>query len=203
VRLGLRQHQPGRRGTDPRGAVGGERGLPPGVEQRGRGRVQRAAVARQDVAPQRADELLGVPGEDRGPLLRVVPERREGARRPPAADAELEPPAGQRRQHGGVLGDPQRRLERQRHDARAEHDPRGLRGGVGEQDERRGQAALVLVEVVLGHPRGVEADRLGRPDLLEGEAVAPVGARLVEHPGEEPEPRSWGAGGHGRAAFPR
>jgi hypothetical protein len=131
--------------------------------------------------------LAQVPGEDRRPVRGVVPERRERRRGTAAADPELETSPGQQVQYGGVLGDAQRRLERQRHDRRTENDPRCPRGRLRQEDERRRKPAFRLVEMVLCHPGGVEADTLRRADLLQRVPV-PVGRRrLLEEPGEEPE----------------
>jgi hypothetical protein len=56
---------------------------------------------------------------------------------------------------------------------------------MAEEDEGRGQAALVRVEVVLGDPHRLEAELLGVTRLLGGETV-PVGrVRPLEQPREE------------------
>ena len=90
-------------------------------------------------------------------------------------------------EHGGVLGHADRLLERQGHDAGAEPDAARLRRDMREEDERRGQPALAAAEVVLRHPRGLEAERLGADDLLGRELIALGGADVVEQPGEEAE----------------
>src|SRR5690625_733198 len=62
---------------------------------------------------------------------------------------------------------------------------RGGGRGSGQQHEGGGRAALVLAEVVLGHPGGGEAELLGVADLLEGEAVALGGRGLLQEAGEQ------------------
>lgn len=74
------------------------------------------------------------------------------------ADAQLQPPVGQRVDDGRVLGDAPRVLQRQRDDGGAEPDPlRVLRDG-GQQHERRRQQAAEMPVVVLGDPERVEAE---------------------------------------------
>ena len=51
-------------------------------------------------------------------------------------------------------------------------DARGLRGDLRQEDERRRQAALGFVEMVLGDPGRIEAAALGVDDLRGGQPVA-------------------------------
>ena len=75
--------------------------------------------------------------------------------------AEFQPAAAQHVEHGGVLGHPDRVLERQRDDRGAKPDPLGLRGHPRQEHQRRRQAAFLHVEVMLGHPSDVVTEALG------------------------------------------
>ena len=93
-------------------------------------------------------------------------------RLPPVPDADFQAAAAHQVEHRGVLGHPDRQLQRQGDDAGAEADARGLRGDLRQEDERRRQAAFVFVEMVLGDPGGIEAAALGMHDLLGGQPIA-------------------------------
>jgi hypothetical protein len=88
-----------------------------------------------------------------------------------AAKAELEPAAAEGVDDGGVLGHPQRVLEGQDDDGRAELDaPRTLRGG-GQKRQGRRQSAGAIEKVMLGDPAGVEPERFGGLEQLQRDAV--------------------------------
>ena len=85
------------------------------------------------------------------------------------AGAELDAPAGDEVEHRGGLGHARGMLVagRQRQDPEAEADAlRALRGGA-EEDARGARVRVLLEEVVLDLPHGVEADAVGELDLLE------------------------------------
>ena len=83
-----------------------------------------------------------------------------------AADAEVEPAARQAVDHRVRLGDLERVVEGQDAHRHAEADAAGP-GGDGREEHRGIRAGAVLVEVVLGHPEGAEAQLLGRNGLLD------------------------------------
>ena len=124
-------------------------------------------------------------GEHLPALGAVLAERRERRQIAAAADADFQPAAGHEVGHGGILGHADRQLQRQGDDAGAEADPRGPRRDLRQEDERRRQAALVLVEVVLGDPGRIEAAALGVDDLRGRQPVALGGVRLVEQAREK------------------
>ena len=93
---------------------------------------------------------------------------------PAASDTHFQAAATHQVEHRGVLGHPDRQLQRQGHDPRPEADPRGLGGDLGQEDERRGQAALVFMEMVLGDPGRIEAEPFGVDDL-RGRQPVPLG----------------------------
>jgi hypothetical protein len=119
------------------------------------------------------------------PADRVLPER--GELRPDRharAQAELQPAAAEGVEHRRVLCQPQRVLERQRHDGGAELDPAGPRGRPGQQHQWRRQPAVLGAEVVLCHPAAVVAEFLGRDEQLDHRLVQLGGVGAV-HVGEE------------------
>src|SRR5439155_12243071 len=63
--------------------------------------------------------------------------------------------------------------------------PRCLGGDLGQEDERRGKAALVFMEMVLGDPRRIEAEPFGVDDLRGRQPVPLGGVRLIEQTREE------------------
>jgi hypothetical protein len=103
----------------------------------------------------------------------------------PASDAQFQAAAGDQVEHRGVLGHPDRQLQRQGHDPRPQADPRCLDGDLAQEDERRGKAAFVFVEMVLGDPGRIEATAFGVDDLRGGQPVPLGGVRLIEQPREE------------------
>ena len=86
---------------------------------------------------------------------------------------------------GRIFGSADGMLKGQGDDAGAEADALGAGGDVGQEHQRRGEAAFVAVEMVLGHPGAVEAVRFGVDYLVGGVVVALAGAGIVEQPGEE------------------
>ncbi len=115
----------------------------------------------------------------------ILPESGERAGRPPGGDAELQATAAQGVEHGGVLGRADRVLDGEGQDRGAEADAARALGRRGEEDERRGQPALVRAEVVLGHPGRGEAGPLGVLDLLQPEPVPVGGGSVLEQAAEE------------------
>jgi len=91
------------------------------------------------------------------------------------ADAEHQPPAGELVEHGVLLGNHQRMVERQHAHRHAELDPARPRRGRRQQDRRRGHHA-VLVEMMLRHEERRVAERVGQRDLVQ-ELRVPVGDR--------------------------
>ena len=96
--------------------------------------------------------------------------------------------------NGRVFGHPDRQLQRQGHDRRAEADPRRLRGQLRQEDERRGKAALVFVEMMLRDPGRIEAEPFRLDDLRGRQPVPLGGIRLVEQAREEAQ--ASGQGGY-------
>ena len=106
---------------------------------------------------------------------RLPPGPTPTSRRPPRHQVE----------HRGVLGDSDRQLQRQGDDPRPQADPRCLGGDLGQEDERRGKAAFILMEMMLGDPGRIEAAAFGVDDLRGGQPVALGGVRLIEQAREE------------------
>ncbi len=189
ARLGAREQQPVARGAGAARALDGDGRLPDAVGQAGRRRRVEPVAARQRFAGEGAAQRLGVLDEDPPAIGAVEAEGLEGGEIAARPDAELQPAVAHQVEHGGVLGHAQRQLQRQGDDAGAEPDLRGPRREMGQEDEGRGQAALVLVEVVLGDPGRVEAAALGMDDLFGRQAVALGRIGHVEQAGEEAEAR--------------
>ena len=104
------------------------------------------------------------------------------------ADAEFKTAVRQQIEDGRVLGYPDRIFQRQRDDAGAEPDARGLRRDEAEKCERRRKATFRLVKMVLRDPRGIETRRLRVPDLLRGQAISFRRRGVIEKPREKPQP---------------
>jgi hypothetical protein len=129
-------------------------------------------------------EVLGLPHADDGldgllrlgpALLAVDAERGLLHRRRPAG-APLDPAAGQHVGRGHLLGDPDGRAEAVRHQGHAEPEP-DLLGDLGQgADQDLGGRAVraPLPEVVLDVPGRVEAEPVGKADLLQRLAVRPL-----------------------------
>jgi hypothetical protein len=62
----------------------------------------------------------------------------------------------------------------------------GLCRYVGEKDQRRRQAAFMLVEVMLGNPRAVKAETFGVANLFGCQPVALLRRGRVQQAGEKP-----------------
>src|SRR5699024_6400833 len=115
----------------------------------------------------------------------VAAEGRERAGGATGGDAQLHPTAAERVEHGRILGGAQRVVDRQGEHGGAQRDVGAVLRRGGEEHEGRGQPSFVLSEVVLGDPGGGEAEFIGAADLLEGEAVAVGGGRVLEQAGEQ------------------
>ena len=81
-------------------------------------------------------------------------------------DSQVEAPAAEGVDHGHVLGEAQRVVQRRQQYRRAEAHPPRAHGHRAEHRHQPGQVALVG-EVVLGQPRRAEAEGVGPGDLLE------------------------------------
>ena len=195
-RLRAREHEAVARSAGARAAERRERRLPDAPEQVATRRLQVIGRVAELAARERGDQCVELLAEDAPAILRVLAEREERRGRRARAEPELGASARQQVEHDRVLGDPHRVLERQRDDAGAEPDPRRDRGGVREEHERRRQAALRGVEVVLRDPGRVEAVPFGGHDLLGRDAIALGGGGLVEQAGEESD------AGHAMAFLP-
>src|SRR5262245_1447663 len=133
-----------------------------------------------------------------------------------AADADVEPPAAHHIENGQLLGEVDGVVQGQQAHPHAHAQGGGAGGQIAGQHWRRWTEAVV-VEVVLGEPDRVIAQRLGGYHLLEGGAVHGLLApRLVAlHEKEQPElhrflrdgglmgPRSKRSRSQGRAGPPR
>ena len=101
-------------------------------------------------------------------------------RRHAAADAELEPPAAQLVEHADFLDQPQRMIERQQINQRAEAQLLGALRQRGEENSRRSRAtdrrAVMLGEVIAVKARAVVS--LGKPQPA-GKQLAMRDARIV------------------------
>ena len=142
-----------------------------------------------------AAEERQVGGEQGVAVRGVEREGVKGGQVAAGANADFEPAAGHEVEHRGVLGDADRQLERQRDDAGGQPDARRPRRGLRQEHQRPRHPALVLMEMMLGHPGAVEAQPLGMHDLFERQAI-PLGRRgLVEDAGEEAEAEGAGHAG--------
>jgi len=133
-------------------------------------------------------------------VVAVQAEGGEGDEVAARTDAHLQPAATQQVDDDGILGDPDRELERQRHDAGAEANAGGVGCGMRQEHERCRQAAFPFVEMMLGDPGRIEATLLGLNDLFRSKAIAPGSAGLVEQAGEEAEALDRRSGRHLRHA---
>jgi hypothetical protein len=119
----------------------GERGLPDAGRQAGSRRVEFLVGAVDRVAVKdRGERVEGaqVPGFLPVRIWVEVDPQGGGDRRPAAiGDAELKPPAADRVEHRGVLGDPDHVLQRQRHHRGPEPDPRGTASEGAEKRRRQ------------------------------------------------------------------
>jgi hypothetical protein len=195
ARLRARQHQPVAGLPRARAAAHREGGLPDAVEQLRRRGIQRVAaraaagrptpraprrVARED-AP-RSSLSSPKAAKDSG----VPPVPTPTSSRPPDSRSSTTASSATRTafSSGSVTMPVPRRMRR-------------ARGHVGEEHERRRQAALVFVKVVLRHPGRIEAEGLGMGDLFGDEAVALGGRCVVEQAAEEAEAIEAPSAGNG------
>ena len=145
----------------------------------GRGRIERVATG-EWLAGQRAADDVEIAREYLVALGTIEPKGRKGGRISAGADAEFEPRMRHQIENGRVLRHPHRIFQRQRDDAGAEADARGLRGDEAEKGERSGKPALPLMEMVLRNPCGIEASFLRLPDLLGRQTIPFRRRRLIE-----------------------
>src|SRR5262249_25800683 len=124
-------------------------------------------------------------------------------RLPPASAAHSQAAARHQNEHRRILGHPDRQLQGQGHDPGAEADSRRLDRGLGQEDERRGKAAFVFVEVVLGNPGRIEATAFGVDDLRGGQPVPLGRLGLIEQASKEAEALGQRRGRHLLALPPR
>ncbi len=89
----------------------------------------------------------------------------------PATGPELQPAIAQHVNRGGLFGNVQGVVERQLADADSEPDACGLGGQGGGHSQRPGHDREDGVEVRLGQPDRVKAERIGVHDLLQGLAI--------------------------------
>ena len=82
-----------------------------------------------------------------------------------ASEAALDAPAGQHVERGDLCGETEGVVQRGDEDRCAEADRGGLRGDVGEEQQRCGQHRGLGVEVLLDRPDRFEAEALGDDDL--------------------------------------
>ena len=83
-------------------------------------------------------------------------------------------------------------LQREGHHGRAQADPAGALGDRGQERERGRQPSRGDIEVVLGHPAGVEAELFGGHEQLNVVAVELAGLGRPVQMGEEPEAQRRG-----------
>src|SRR5262249_1908147 len=118
------------------------------------------SVARNAAGLEPLDEGLGVLGEALARFTHGGAEAGELDAPEPAADAEDHAAIRQVVEHAHLFGDAHRIVPRQHHHHGAELHPRGARRHVGEKLRHVG-AHGVVVEMVLGAPDRIEAERLG------------------------------------------
>ena len=187
ARLGARQHQAVAGEAGPAGAVDAEGRLPDAIDQ-GRARRIELVAARQRAAAPGGAHQLEIAVHQLVAIVGVEAEGGEGGQVAARPDAHFEAAAGDQVGDGGVLGHAHRQLQRQGDDAGAQPDARGLHRRLGEEHERRRQAAFALVEMMLGDPGRIEAAALGMHDLLGGQPIALGRGGFVEQTGEKAQP---------------
>jgi hypothetical protein len=124
----------------------------------------RALVRHPPLVEQREDELDGF-FLHVAAALEVAPEAVELVRPVAGAEPEHHAPVREQVDEGHVLDHAHGVVQRQRHHRGAEADARGARGEIAEVREDVGHDAVLVREVMLGHPRGVVAERVGGLDL--------------------------------------
>jgi hypothetical protein len=130
--------------------------------------------------PQHLDGLLG----SRAALLARHPEVGELLVPVAGREAQIQPAAGEQVGDRGVLGQPQRVVQRGEQHRGAQPDAPRAGAQGGDHGEQRGQVAVVD-QVVLGQPHGVEAPALGRHGEVNGLLIhlrprAAPGPRVAE-----------------------
>ena len=184
ARLGARQHQAVAGEAGPAGALDAEGRLPDAIDQGRARRIELVAARQRAAAPGRAHQLE-IAVHQLVAIVGIEAEGGEGGQVAARPDADFEAPARYEVGDGGILGHAHRQLQRQGDDAGAQPDARGLHRSLGEEHERRRQAALALMEVMLGDPRRIEAAALGMHDLLGGQPIALGCGGFVEQTGEK------------------
>ena len=160
--------------------------------------AEHLALEREALAgPRAAQDLHGI-HRPRQALGERDAEHAELLGTPGDAEAERQPALAELVDDGRVLGQPQGIVQRRQDDAGAQPDPIGGRGEGRQHRQQRGQVS-VRGAVVLAHPGGVEAQRLGEADQLERVAVLlrerPI--RPGRHlPREQPDADAQRHGGH-------
>ena len=86
------------------------------------------------------------------PIRAVAPEAGESRWRAAGAEPKLEAAVRDEIEHRRILSDPDRLVERQGHDARAEANSRRACRDMSEKHEWGGQAALIAVKMMLSNP---------------------------------------------------
>ena len=124
--------------------------------------------------PQYFDELLEPPTA----TLRRDAEHPVLLGHPAEPEPEVQPPAGDVVQHGGVLCDAERVVEGRKHHRGPDLEPFGHGRDGGEERQQRRDVS-VRRAVMLGEPERVEADALGESRELERVGVQLRVAALV------------------------
>ena len=186
-RLRARQHQPVARRAGPPGACHREGRLPDAIHQAGIGRIQPVAAGQRPPRPG-VEQHAMMPDQQRRALGAVQAERLVSRQIAAGPDPHFQAAAAHQVEHRGILGHPDRQLQRQRDDPGPQTDPRGLRGDLGQKHEGRRQAAFVLVKMVLRDPGEFEAAAFGMHDLRDGQSVALGRVRPIEQAGEKAQP---------------
>lgn len=143
-------------------------GFPQAAVQPVGGRAQHAAVGIQRLAGQglaqalQALVVLGVAA------FQALAEGGEAVRVEAGTQAQLQAALAEQVEYRGVLGQAQGVFLVEHDDAGAQLDVPGALGGRAEQHQRRGQAAVLAGEMVLGQPAAVEAQCLGGLEQLQG-----------------------------------
>src|SRR6185436_12610206 len=97
-----------------------------------------------------------------------------------------------------ILGHAERHLQRQGDDGGSQPDVRRSRCGVRQEDKGRRQAALELMEMVLGDPGSIEAEPLRMDDLLRAQPIAFGRGHCIEYAREETQALFWSCRRHWR-----
>jgi hypothetical protein len=109
--------------------------------------------------------------ENGGPVCAVASKAGKSRRRSAGAEPELEAAVRDQVEHRRVLGDADRLVERQSHDARAKTNSRRVRRDMREKHEWGGKTAFVPIKVMLSDPRRVETVPIRMNDLLDRQPI--------------------------------